>query len=185
MKNISQWFLAWLIAFAGAVIIPSIAGEGLTLPGATKCTALSDAGTACQKNTGTSGATVPLNNGANTWSGAQAFGSNTTIDNAGVITAGSQYKVGGGVSTTLDSNIIVPGVSLILSGTAIPAGGTASLGYRFSSASNFGIFFGSGPPTLAAAKGSLYLRSDGTGIADRAYIDTDGGTTWTNLVTGG
>lgn len=67
--------------------------------------------------------------------------------------------------------------------TAIPAGGTAGVGFLFSSTANFGVFFGSGAPTLAAAKGSLYLRSDGTGIADRAYINTDGSTTWTNLVT--
>lgn len=71
----------------------------------------------------------------------------------------------------------------ILSGTAIPAGGTAGAGYRFSSTANFGVFFGSGAPTLAAAKGSLYLRSDGSGIADRAYINTDGSTTWTAIAT--
>lgn len=69
------------------------------------------------------------------------------------------------------------------SGTAIPAGGTAGTGFKFSSTANFGIFFGSGAPTLSAAKGSLYLRSDGSGTGDRAYINTDGGTTWTALTT--
>lgn len=72
-----------------------------------------------------------------------------------------------------------------MSGTAIPAGGTAGAGLKFSSVSNYGIFFGSGAPSLSAAKGSLYLRSDGSGVADRAFINTDGGTTWTNLVTAG
>ncbi len=67
--------------------------------------------------------------------------------------------------------------------TAIPAGGTAGTGYKFSSTSNFGVFFGSGAPTLSAAKGSLYLRSDGTTTNNRAYINTDGGTTWTALTT--
>jgi hypothetical protein len=52
-----------------------------------------------------------------------------------------------------------------------------------SSATNFGVFFGSGAPTLAAAKGSLYLRSDGTTTNDRAYINTNGSTTWTALTT--
>ena len=69
--------------------------------------------------------------------------------------------------------------------TAIPAGGTAGSGYKFSSTANFGIFFGSGAPSLAAAKGSLYLRSDGSGVADRAYINTDGNTTWTAIATAG
>lgn len=70
-----------------------------------------------------------------------------------------------------------------LSGTAIPAGGTAGAGFRFSSTANFGVFFGSGAPTLAAAQGSLYLRSDGSSTSTRAYINTDGSTTWTNITT--
>lgn len=88
---------------------------------------------------------------------------------------------GAGTFTTLAAT----GAGSILTGTAIPAGGTAGSGYKVSSATNFGVFFGSGPPTLAAAKGSLYLRSDGTGVADRAYINTDGSTTWTALATAG
>lgn len=62
----------------------------------------------------------------------------------------------------------------IYSGTAIPAGGTAGAGWKFSSTANFGLFFGSGAPTLSAARGSLYLRSDGT-----PYYNADGATTWT------
>lgn len=69
------------------------------------------------------------------------------------------------------------------SGTAIPAGGTTGAGLKVSSATNFGVFFGSNAPSLSAAKGSLYLRSDGTTTNDRAYINTDGGTTWTALIT--
>jgi hypothetical protein len=46
-----------------------------------------------------------------------------------------------------------------------------------------GVFMGSGAPTFAAGKGSLYLRSDGSSTSTRAYINTDGSTTWTNLVT--
>jgi hypothetical protein len=72
----------------------------------------------------------------------------------------------------------------ILSGTAIPAGGTAGSGYMFSLTANFGVFFGSGAPTLSAAKGSLYLRSDGSATNNRAYINTDGATTWTAITTG-
>jgi hypothetical protein len=71
----------------------------------------------------------------------------------------------------------------ILDGTAIPAGGTAGAGYKLSSTANFGIFFGSGAPTLSAAKGSIYMRSDGSSTATRMYINTDGSTTWTNVTT--
>ena len=70
-------------------------------------------------------------------------------------------------------------------GTAITAGGLVTSGFRSTSTANFGVFFGSGAPTISTAKGSLYLRSDGTGAADRAYINTDGGTTWTAIATAG
>lgn len=72
---------------------------------------------------------------------------------------------------------------LVYGGTAIPAGGTAGSGYKFSSTANFGVFFGSGAPTLSAAKGSLYLRSDGTTTNNRMYVNTDGATTWTSVTT--
>ena len=74
-------------------------------------------------------------------------------------------------------------VGFVQNATAIPAGGTAGAGFMFSSTANYGVFFGSGAPSLSAAKGSLYLRSDGTGTTDRAYINTDGSTTWTALTT--
>lgn len=70
-------------------------------------------------------------------------------------------------------------------GTAPPSGGTVNVGLLMSNVSSFGVFFGDGPPTLNAAKGSLYLRRDGSGATDRAYINTDGGGTWTALVTAG
>lgn len=65
-----------------------------------------------------------------------------------------------------------------LTATAIPAGGSASVALYFSTTAGFGIFFGSGAPTLSAAKGSIYLRSDGA-INARLYINTDGSTAWT------
>lgn len=68
-------------------------------------------------------------------------------------------------------------------GTAIPAGGTTGSGFLLSSTGNFGIFFGSGAPSLTAQKGSLYLRSDGVSNVTRAYINTDSGTTWTAINT--
>jgi hypothetical protein len=64
------------------------------------------------------------------------------------------------------------------SGTAIPAGGTGGKGNTFSSTANFGTFFGSGAPTLSAARGSVYLRSDGS-----PYYNTNGSTGWDGLLT--
>lgn len=49
------------------------------------------------------------------------------------------------------------------------------------------ILSGTGSPdtSVTAQKGSLYMRLDGSGATDRAYINTDGSTAWTNLVTAG
>ncbi len=86
-------------------------------------------------------------------------------------------------ATSEVARIGATGAPIFASASAIPAGGTAGLGVRVSSTSNFGVFFGSGVPTLSAAKGSLYLRSDGSTTNDRAYINTNGSTTWTALTT--
>ncbi len=67
--------------------------------------------------------------------------------------------------------------------TAIPAGGTAGFGFCGTSTANFGMFFGSGAPTLSAAQGSLYLRSDGSSTSTRMYVNTNGTTGWTNVTT--
>lgn len=70
-----------------------------------------------------------------------------------------------------------------LSTTALTSGGSLAMGFVASSTANFGVYFGSGAPGISAAKGSLYLRSDGSGTTDRAYIATDGSGTWTALTT--
>lgn len=66
---------------------------------------------------------------------------------------------------------------------ATPAGGSADLRLAFGSTAGFGVYVGSGAPTVSAAKGSLYLRSDGSSTSTRAYINTDGSTTWTAITT--
>lgn len=71
------------------------------------------------------------------------------------------------------------GAHTAYSGTAIPAGGTAGSGYLISSTANYGVFFGSGVPTLSAAQGSIYLRSDGA-----PYYNNNGSTGWTSLAAG-
>lgn len=83
------------------------------------------------------------------------------------------------------TNLTATGAIGGFSGTAIPAGGTTGSCIKVSSTANFGICFGSGAPTLSAAKGTWYIRSDGTGTTDRAFINTDGGTTWTAVTTAG
>jgi hypothetical protein len=75
------------------------------------------------------------------------------------------------------------GATSVSAGTATPAGGSTSARLVMGTTSGFGIYYGSGAPTVSAAQGSIYLRSDGSGATDRMYVNTDGGTTWTNVVT--
>lgn len=110
-------------------------------------------------------ATLARTDAAQTFAGTQTFSG--TI--AGAAITGTTLGMTGAVSA--------------LNATAIPAGGTAGSGFKFSSTANFGVFFGSGVPTLAAAKGSLYLRSDGSSTSTRAYINTDGSTAWAAITT--
>ncbi len=76
------------------------------------------------------------------------------------------------------------GDTVVVAGkTAVTSGG-ATVGIVFGSSGGPQILFGSGAPTVSAPKGSLYLRTDGTTTNDRAYINTNGTTTWTALTTG-
>lgn len=45
------------------------------------------------------------------------------------------------------------------------------------------ITSGTGAPAASVPKGSLYLRTDGSGATDRLYIATDAVGTWTSVVT--
>lgn len=80
-------------------------------------------------------------------------------------------------------NLYLSSFAAIGEAIAIPAGGTTGQGLRMSSTANFGVFFGSGAPTLSAAQGSIYLRSDGNSTSTRAYINTNGSTAWTAITT--
>lgn len=71
----------------------------------------------------------------------------------------------------------------VASATATPASGSTAARLLFGTTAGFGIYYGSGAPTVSAAQGSFYMRSDGSSTSTRAYINTDGGTTWTAVTT--
>ena len=81
------------------------------------------------------------------------------------------------------TTIFIDGKVALNAGFGIPSGGNTNRSITMSVTPNFGIFYGSGTPTLSAAKGSLYLRSDGSTTNDRMYVNTDGSTTWTAVIT--
>lgn len=69
------------------------------------------------------------------------------------------------------------------SSAAIVAGGSTINFINMSTTANFGFFWGSGVPTVSAAQGSVYLRTDGSSTSTRMYVNTNGTTGWTNVVT--
>ncbi len=88
--------------------------------------------------------------------------------------------IGGGVG--VGQHVTSSGYLWACSGTSLPAGGADGVALYLSNG-NFGVYGGSGAPTVVADKGTLYLRSDGSGVNDRMYINTNGSNTWTAVVT--
>lgn len=70
------------------------------------------------------------------------------------------------------------GIHQFFSARATPAGGNATAGLRLSSTAGLGIYWGSGAPTLTAASGSLYIRTDNAGANLRLYSNTTGAAVW-------
>jgi hypothetical protein len=78
---------------ASQVLKQTSTGAPVTV-GQLACSDLSNAGPGCSASTGTSGAAIPLLNGANTWSATQAFAAIT----ATTVTASSSVYAGAGAS---------------------------------------------------------------------------------------
>jgi hypothetical protein len=125
---------------------------------------------------------------------AMAFSGNSGVQiSAGIFRVASNYTYAwsdtvnnatGSSDTTLGRQ--AAGRVVVNGATATPAGGaTSGPALCFGSTSGFGIYIGSGVPTLSAAQGSLYLRSDGSSTSTRAYINSSAGsgTTWTAITT--
>jgi hypothetical protein len=76
---------------------------------------------------------------------------------------------------------VSPTTLAALSATAPVAGG--ALAIRVGATAGLGVYFGSGAPTISAAQGSLYMRTDGSSTSTRLYVNTNGTTGWTNVTT--
>jgi hypothetical protein len=100
----------------------------------------------------------------------------------GTVTTTATFGAATSVTSLAATTVSATGNVTADSATGLVAGG-ASAFIATNVAAGMGIYVGSGAPTVAAAKGSLYLRSDGSGTGDRAYINTNGSTTWTALTT--
>lgn len=75
---------------------------------------------------------------------------------------------------------------LAQSGVATPAAASAVASIVMGSAL-VGIYWGTGDPNaaLTAPQGSLFIRTDGSGVANRMYINTNASTAWASFATSG
>jgi subtilisin family serine protease len=99
----------------------------------------------------------------------------------GTVTVTGTFGAATSVTSLAATTVTATGNVTADSATAPAAGGMAA--FLASSTAGLGVYVGSGAPTIAAAQGSLYLRTDGSSTSTRAYINTNGSTTWTAITT--
>ena len=87
------------------------------------------------------------------------------------------------IATVVSNGLTVSGKVTVGASTATTAGGSTTSFMQMGTTAGLGIYFGSGVPTITAAQGSLYIRSDGSSTTTRLYINTTGSTVWTNVAT--
>jgi hypothetical protein len=114
---------------------------------------------------------------------AVALGSSTASWSDLFLASGGVINFNNGNLTMTHSAgaLAITGVTTVASATATPAAGSTSARLLFGTTAGFGIYYGSGAPTVSAAQGSIYLRSDGSSTATRLYVNTNGSTGWTNF----
>jgi Pectate lyase superfamily protein len=123
----------------------------------------------------------------------QTYGYLEAVENTGTITGNvvSGNSIYGNKTGQYSFASTTPGDSInagqvkASNSFSIPAGGAQPVSFSATSTPHFGVFFGSGVPTLSAAQGSLYLRSDGASNVTRMYVNNSAGsgTTWTAVNT--
>ena len=102
-----------------------------------------------------------------------AYNNNINSTNTNVVTgAGTYYYTANTYGNNATPNTSTRTPEYLDAGTLIIQGGPYLLS-------------GSGSPngSITAPKGSLYMRIDGSSTSTRAYVNTNGGTTWTNITT--
>lgn len=99
----------------------------------------------------------------------------------GAVTVTGTFGAATSVTSLAATTVTATGNITADSATGLVAGG-ASAFIATNVAAGMGVYIGSGAPTVAAAKGSIYLRSDGSSTSTRLYV-SDGGTTWIAVTT--
>jgi len=113
--------------------------------------------------------TISVNSTTGAVTTTSTIGPAMSVDSVAATGAISGASVAATGNITADSNL------------AVVAGGAAA--FLATTTAGLGIYVGSGAPTVSAAQGSLYIRTDGSSTSTRLYVNTNGSTTWTNVTT--
>ena len=149
-----------------------ISGQGIT---ATTGNIISTAGNVnATVGSMSAGTTVTAGTGITATTGDIVASTGNLTSTLGSVSASTTVTAGTGV-TSITGNITAVAGDLVASNVAN--------GFVFSNGVK--ILSGSGDPNgvVTAPLGSLYLNHTGSGVADRAYINTNAGTVWTAIST--
>jgi hypothetical protein len=131
--------------------------------------------------TGGAAASTNGTGGAASVTGGVATGTGT--GGALTLAAGASGGAGGTAgAVTINSGAAAGGTAAgvtIQSANAPVAGGGVAAAVLCTSTALLGIYWGTGSPTFAAAKGSLYLKTDAATSATRLFVSSDAVGTWT------
>lgn len=113
----------------------------------------------------------------------EALTQGTAYRNVSIVPNGGNVLIGNTTDDGTGAQLQTTGFPRFCNATAAPAGGSSAARIAMGPTGTVSIYYGSGAPSVSAAKGSLYLRTDGSGTTNRAYINTDASTTWTAITT--
>lgn len=139
---------------------------------------------------GSAAAKVVIQGGGTTPGAAATFvGVDTAVNGLQVTnaaTGGTVAVAAIGTDAQIPLSLAAKGTTspvLVNPALAIPAGGSLGAALTLGATAAFGLYIGSGAPSVSAAKGSLYLRSDGSSTSTRLYSASDSAGTWVAVTT--
>lgn len=116
---------------------------------------------------------------------AISVGNTLSLTNCTIFSSNADAIVGAGTVSYAGNSFSSTSAITATGQTVLDMGPRIQLGDGVAGTGGCQIMSGTGSPNgaVTAPQGSLYLRTDGTTINNRAYINTDAGTTWTAIVT--
>lgn len=198
--SINFW---WCLMSSGSTTASSISAGAMQMSNCYCAESMSFSGTAQMIIFNSSIRTFGRNITCVTMTGTSSgFIANSLIQSgtASAISVGSQVIVTGCTIYTSNANAITGAGTISYAGldfgntsstintttqTVLNSGPRIQFGNGVAGTGGCQAMSGTGSPSgaVTAPKGSLFLRTDGSGVNDRAYINTDAGTTWTAIVT--